>query len=223
MTRKRYNRDTPYKIEEIQTIISNHVMENHPIPLIGFWGVGPKDQPNGVDKATCEFLKQYDNDIKTIYPPGLSLQFIFSTLHGVQNGIARDIIDSYCRGMETIFQHYGFGWVYLDPLWQTYHISFEKINDAIHAKPTNWWESIENHDLIEANARAHNQRRPPQEAGQFYFVMRKMEKRMFQEEYGKHIFHTFSDRRLLNVLPDMPMLFLYARKGLVNTPWFVTE
>lgn len=223
LTKKRYNRDEPYLKDKLKERFSYFISHNKPIKLVGFWGVGPKNKPNWADLASCEFLAKLNDETKEVYQPGIEFTFIFATLHGIHNGIIKESIDYYIKAMEKIFKKFGFKFVYLDPLWEKYGISFEKIDAIFGQKSKNWWSKIENYKTIENNAQNRNQRLSPKIAAQKYYIMRDLEKEMLEKEFSDSIFHAFSDSKLKNVLPDLPTLYFYSRIGWSDTPWFVTE
>lgn len=223
LTGGKYNRDKPYLTRKLMSECHYFISRNEPIKLIGFWGVGPKDKPNWADLATCEFLASLNGEIKHVYPPGIEFTFIFATLHGIHNGISMGCIARYTAGMGKVFAEFGFKSIYLDNLWKKYGISFGRIDAILKQKGSDWWKKVKNHNLIEYNARKRNQRLDPRPAAQRYYVMRNLEKEMLEKEFSDFIFHTFSDSRLRNVLPNLPTLYFRARKGWSDTPWFVTK
>lgn len=223
LTKKRYNRDEPYLKDKLKDRFHYFISHNKPIKLVGFWGVGSKSKPNWADLASCEFLTKLNNEVKKVYPYGIEFTFIFATLHGIHNGIIKESIDSYTKKMEKILKKYGFKFVYLDSLWKKYGISFEKIDAIFGQKEKNWWNKIENHKTIEINAQNRNQRLSPKIAAQKYYIMRDLEKEMFEKEFSDSIFHAFSDSKLRNILPNLPTLYFFSRKGWSDTPWFVTK
>jgi len=125
--------------------------------------------------------------------------------------------------MEKIFKKFDFKFIYLDPLWKKYGINFEKIDAIFGQQEKNWWSKIENHKMIENNAKNRNTRLSQKIAAQKYYIMRSVEKEMLEKEFSDSIFHAFSDSKLREVLPNLPTLYFYARKGWSDTPWFVTE
>ena len=224
LTKKRYNRDEPYLEDEIKERISFFIAKKKPIKLIGFWGVGPKSKSNWADVTCCEFLQKHNEEIEQIYPKGIEFTFIFSTPHGIHNGIEKDRINSYTKDIEKLFKKVGFKYIYLDKLWQKYNICFEKIDDILKQKPKGWWSKIENAKLLEENAKNRNEKLIPKIAAQKYYIMRNLEKEMLEKEFKDSIFSTFSGPRLRKVLPDMPTLYFYSwKKRKSNAPWFIIE
>lgn len=172
---------------------------------------------------SCEFLQGLNKEIKQVYPLGIEFVFIFATLHGIHNGIPRENIDIYTKEMEKIFNKFDFKFIYLDLLWEKYRINFKEINIIFKQKDKNWWNKIENLEIMENNAKNRNQILSPKIAAQKYYIMRNLEKEMLEKEFSNSIFHTFSDSKLRNVLPNLPTLYFYARKGFSNVPWFIIE
>jgi len=224
LTKKRYNRDEPYLKNTIQERFHYFISHKKPIKLIGLWGAGPKSKPNWADLASCEFLSELNDEVQQVYSPGIEFTFIFATLHGVHNGVGKETIESYTKAMEKIFERFGFKFVYLDSLWEKYGISFEKIDTIFGQKSKNWWNGIENAQSIENDAKNRNYRLSPEIAAQKYYIMRNLEKEMLEKEFGDSIFHTFSDSKSRNVMPNLPTQYFYSiKRGRSDCPWFVTE
>jgi len=221
LTRKKYSRDEPFLVEKLKERLNYFISHDRPIKLVGFWGVGFKNHPNWVDLATCEHLEKLSSEIKKVYSPGLEFIFIFATLHGIHNGITLENIIFYTAEMEKNFKEFGFRFLYLDELWEKYGISFKKIDEVFKQKEKDWWSKVENHEMIENNARKRNQRLELKMAAQKYFIMRDLEKEMWQKEFLDFIFHAFCDSKLKNVLPNLPTLYFYSRPGWSDVPWFV--
>lgn len=222
LTKKKYCRDLPHAPTEIRKRIQNSLLKNEPIKLIGFWGVGPKNKANWADLETLDFLAQSNEEVKEVYPPGIEFTFIFATFHASHNGINKETILAYTDDMKSLFKKYGFECLYLDDLWPKYGISSEKIEELFEAKESDWWNKIENAQLMEKNAKNRNIRLTPKLAAQKYYIMRDLEKELLEKEFPSSIFNVFSDSRLKNVLPNMPILYFYSRKGRSDAPWFVT-
>jgi|TARA_B100001971_G_C18082334_1_gene478992 hypothetical protein len=122
-----------------------------------------------------------------------------------------------------LFKKFNFKYIYLETLWRKYSINFEKINKIYKNKKTGWWNKIENHLTIEKNAENRNLKLSSKEGAQKYYIMRDLEKNMLENEFPRSIFHAFADPKLKCVLPNMPTLYFYSRRGWSDTPWFVTN
>lgn len=223
LKRRRYNREKPYQIDEFKQRIDKFVLKKAPIHLVGFWGVGPKTHVNWADQETCDFLQDLNHQLVKVYPPGIDFEFIFSEPHGVHNGLAPETMTSYVLDVKKLFKNYGFRHQNLKPLWDKYEITFDKIDQLLSKKSEGWWQKIQNHEGIENNAKSHNQRLPAIEAAQKYVIMRDLEKEIWEKEYPSSIFHAFADSKLRAVLPNLPTLYFFSRKGWSNIPWFTQD
>ncbi len=221
--KKEYARDQPNLKKKVINRIQGFIRNKKPIELVGFWGVGPKDKYNWADIASCEFLEKLNIEVKKIYNLGIEFLFIFATQHGIHNGIEKKTINSYTKNMEKLFKKFKFRYINLESLWKKYDISFEKIDKIFKNKSVGWWKNIDNHLAIEKNAENRNLIFSPRESAQKYYIMRDLEKNMLEKEFHKSIFHAFVDSRLKCVLPNMPILYFYSRKGWSDAPWFVTK
>ena len=222
LEKRRYNRGAPFLQDRIIRIIENAVIAEVPIPLVGFWGVGSKYKPNFADIESCEFLNSLNDEIKQIYSQGIEFIFIFATLHGLHNGYDKQSIDSYISDMRLIFSQYDFKCILLENLWDKYDISFERIDSLFEQKPKDWWINIPEREIIEKNALRRNKKYPANIAAQKYYIMRSLEKEIFEKEFGEYIFHAFSDPKLKGVLPNLPTLYLWSTgRNHSDAPWFV--
>jgi len=210
-------------MDELLRRIGFFALSNKPIKLVGFWGIGFKEKTNWADLASCKFLAEINKEVKKVYSPGIEFTFIFANNHAVHNGVKKEIINSYIKEMKRLFKNFGFKYVYLDKLWKKYKISFNKIDESFKSKPGGWWNKVENANLIEKNVSDRNLRLNSKTATQKYYIMRTLEKELLKREFSSSILFVFSDLRLKNVLPNMPTLYFYSRKGWSDSPWFVTK
>ncbi|MDD2487099.1 MAG: hypothetical protein PHS92_01920 [Candidatus Gracilibacteria bacterium] len=223
LTKKRYNRNEPHLPEKIYECIANNATTDKPIKLIGFWGVGDKKDCNWADMESCEQLEKLNQDIKKIFPPGLEFTFIFSTPHGIYNGIDEENIIGYTKNMEKLFEQFGFKYIYLDNLWEKYNISFDKIETYFKENRFDWGEE-KLHSTLDQLASQINKRLSAQEASKKYMIMRTLEKNMLETEFESYIFHTYNSPLFESFLPDMPRLHIYSyKKGRSNSPWFILD
>lgn len=224
LLKKKYSRGCPLFEKEIVKIIKDSIYNNEPIKLVGFWGAGSKNKADSVDKKSCEFLNSLNDEIKSVYSPGLKLTFIFATMHAIHNGYDDKNIDSYINEIRKIFEKFKFEYVFLDEYWKKYKITFEKIDSLLKTKVAGWWNNIPGRELIEKNASNRNKRYPAIIAAQKYYIMRQLEKDMLEKEFNGFIFHAFASPELAGVLPNMPTLYLWGTKKYHSeAPWFSLE
>lgn len=222
LTKKKYNRGTPNLDRELLAIITTAVNANKAIPLVGLWGIGEKNFANWADEESCAYLCKLQQEVKEVYPPSLEFIFVFATQHALHNGYPAESIKSYTESIIKIFDTCNFKYMFLNTLWEKYGISFEKIDKELASKPSDWWDTISERTTIEKNASLRNNKYPPVVAAQKYFVMRDLEKEIFEKEFPTHIFHAFSDPDLKQVLPNMPTLYFWGiKKWRSDVPWFV--
>src|SRR3989338_11614349 len=107
-SKKKYLRDPPYQLWKLQERVLSSIQKNRPIPLIGFWGIGQKQQANSADQRTCEQFSQLRQDVQTVYPPGLKFTFIIALPHAIHNGISQETIKQYTKEMIMLFKKYDF-------------------------------------------------------------------------------------------------------------------
>ena len=222
LTKKRFCRDAPSRRPQLQGIIALAIRKGHPIPLVGFWGIGGKTRTSESDEACCEFLCSLRSQVQAVYPPGIRFMFIFATQHAVFNGYREDSIASYMGSVKSLFGKYVFEWVSLDGLWQKYGITLKLVDSIVASRPKAWWSRVRNHELLEKSASKRSKKKDSKEAAMRYYIFRRLESPMLQTEFKGWVFHTFSEAQLKNVLPSMPTLYLYATgKGRSESPWFI--
>ena len=220
ITNGRYRRDKPYKINEI---IKLSIIENKPIKMFGFWGIGTKCRPDKIDYEAINHLKDLMKQVKKVFKPGIEFTFIIADEHAEMNGVSKGVAENYAREITNILLHNGLTVIKLSSLWKKYGLSIEKIQKELNKKNKDWWKRINNKELLLENASKFNHNKKPKESVKFYYVMRELEKSMLEEEFADSIFQTYSDSRMANLLPDIPTFYMYARKGWCNVPWFTKE
>ncbi|MFH1848640.1 MAG: asparagine synthase-related protein [archaeon] len=219
--KKRYRRDRPTNTDKMLDRIKIAVDSNEPIRIIGFWGYGTKKRANPADIEACDHIKSLAHEIEEVYPPGLEVSYVFATKHAEFNGVQRSVIGSYTRDIRSLYRRYGFRHAELGDLWKRHGISFEKIEKTLSDMPVGWWGSVPAHKRIEKNARKHNKLLTPKDAAMRYYIMRELEREIFEKGFNRYLFHTYNDSTFNPILPRMPIIHLYARKGWANSPWFV--
>ena len=220
INKKRFRRDIPYKIDEV---VELSIIENKPIKIVGFWGIGTKGNPDKIDLEVIKHLQNLMKQVKDIFEPGIEFTFIIADNHGEMNGVPKELAEKYVNSISKILLKNGFKVIWLSSLWKKYGISREKISLELNKKTSDWWEKIENKKLLLENASKFNHNKNSQDAVKFYLVMRELEKSMLEKEFEDYIFQTYSDSKMQMVLPDMPTIYMYARKGWSNAPWFCEE
>ena len=221
LTQKKYRKDRPYKKDKILETISKFTLDSTPIKVVGYWGIGHKKSPNWAEDATCNFLLELRDKITNVYPPGINFTFILPIPYGYLNRIPENKILSYAYSMRQLFKSIQFECIELLPLWNKYNISLNEIEDILEQKSENWWMDIKNNKKMEYNAKKINYLETPEIAAQKIFILRQCEKRMLENEFSCSIFMCFYDSGKRNILPDIPTLYFYTRKGWSNAPWFV--
>lgn len=218
--RKRYRRDKPHKIKEI---IEQSIIENKPIKIVGFWGIGTKEKPDRIDYEAIDHLLNLGQNIKKIFNQGIEFTFIIADKHGEMNGVPINSADNYSKEISKILLKKGFKIIRLSSLWKKYGISKNKIQEKLNSKQKGWFNRIENKDLLLKNASKYNVRKDSERSAKIYYIMRCLEKAMLEKEFSGSIFQTYSDSKINNILPNMPTVYTYARKGWSNSPWFTKE
>jgi len=220
INKKRFRRDIPYKIDEVFKL---SIIENKPIKMVGFWGIGTKGDPDKIDLEAIKHLQNLMKQVKDIFEPGLEFTFIIADKHGEMNGVPKELAEKYADSISKILLKNRFKVIWLSSLWEKYNISREKIKEELSKKSSEWWKRIENKELLLENASKFNHNKKPQDAVKFYLVMRELEKSMLEKEFNDYIFQTYSDSKMQMVLPNMSKIYMYARKGWSNAPWFCKE
>lgn len=219
---KNFSRDKPFELSELYKRINAAIQNNLPLKLVGFWGVSNKTITSTADQATISHLLSLQQEIKKVYSPGVDLLFIIAHEHGKINGFNESAIYSYGAAIKNRLEHVGFRTRRLQDLWNKHGLNFETINQHIYTNGEKIWGEIINKEIILKNAGNINQENPLRFAVR-YVVMRILEKKMLEHEFKDGIFHTFSDSKMRELLPNMPTLYLFARKGWSDAPWFIKD
>lgn len=221
MTSRRYSRDGPENQNKIRKLIEDAILKGKPIKLVGFWGVGEKLSANSSERETLEFFNSLNNGIKEIYEKGLEFTFVLADSHGFFNGIDENVIKNYCKSVIKLFEKFNYRYIFLSDLWKKWDLNMKKIDLELRSQPKDWWENINNSKLLEERSKNHYLNDDYKLGAKKYFIMRKLENRHIIREFSNSIFHTFSDSKFKNLLPKMPIVYLYSRKGWSDCPWFM--
>lgn len=222
-SRGKYSRDKPSHITKMRKLISDSLSRQVPIPLVGFWGVGSKRTPDVMDRETLNHLQELNQEVKKVYPPGLDMLFILADKHGDMNGVSAHAQNTYLKKIDSLLKKSRFKTVLVSTLWNEFSITDRLILEKLRLKQNGWWKKVPHHIFMEHNAARYNSRNNPQTAAKIYYIMRCLERPILQKIFHGYIFHTFSSRHMAEILPKIPTLHLYSRKGWSDVPWFHTK
>ena len=221
LTSRKYNQKKTPDPELIRYRLNYFYLNKLPIKFIGYWGCSDKSNISESDIETCNFLNSYLSRIKDEYEPGIQIKFLFTSEHGIINGYPGQNILSYKKDIECLFSSFGFELIDIHSLWDQCGFNQVSFFNTISSLPSKWWSNISNNVNLEKSAI----KRPAyNEMGiklaELYYVIRDREARVIENLYSDHIFFSFTSALPFELLPRLPVLFLYTRKGWSNLPWY---
>jgi len=221
LTSRKYNQKKSPDSELIRNRLNYFYLNKLPIKFIGYWGCSDKSKITESDILTCNFLNNYFSRIKHEYEPGIQIKFLFTSEHGVMNGYSVKNISSYKNEIECLFSSFGFELIDIQSIWDHYGLNQTSFFNTISSLPSDWWLNISNNANLEKSA----SKRPGYiklgvKLAELYYIMREKEARVIESMYSDHIFFSFTSSLPFELLPRLPVLFLYTRKGWSNLPWY---
>ena len=216
-----HKRAQPFKIEELEKIITENVICGLPIPLFGYWGIGNKAKFDDSEINTVHYLKSMIENVRKIYAPGVKVNFILSDVHAKNNCIPDEIIQSYIKKMKELFSKNDFNSVLLSDLYRKHNLSIESVFQNENVDNKLWWEFFSlRKDLLK---QAHNVSlcKDKNLSAKRYALIRMEESKILEKEFKNQIFMTYSQPHYRMLYPNLPTIYLYSdRKGSCAVPWF---
>ncbi len=208
---RKYNRHKVNDINLLSKHISSFVKKNEPIKIVGYWGITNKKNIDKKDKETIKFLNEIINRVKKIYDNGINFTFIISDSHALMNGYNHEEFKDYINNLITIINHQdNINFLILSELRKKYNLnSFDDIN----FNPDKDLHNL----LLKGAERLFNGN--PKVGSEIYYKTRIQEIDLIEKTFPNYLFFTYNHPKCKEFLPDMPLLFLYSRKGTSIPPW----
>lgn len=226
--------------------IREHIQKGNPIPIVGLWGIGEKQELDGNDDRFLDSLEELQKDIEEVYQPGAQITVILADMHGVFNGevlyrqgkerIRAGVVARYRRLFQNAHAPYlakvaqalenkGIQTRWLSDLYKDHRLEIPNIHHPIdvHSEAHRILMEREQgrHESYIQSARHNRRGVEPIRAAYHYLRGRLQEKQMLVDAFPGHIFFVNGGRNLaLRIVPEEEMPILYLREGPV---WFQYE
>ena len=204
MKSRKFNRHISYKIEEIK--------END-VKFVMFWGTLGKVVVDELDMQSVEFLDGFKKKIELAVGKEIELKVILADSHAKMNKIEQVNSYTYLQNIKDILENRNFKTVYLSSLWKNWNLNLHKIENNILKTENKKLTKI----LEKASSRYYQG--TLKEGYKMYYTMRKIEKKHLEKEFKDYIFLTYNNPVFREILPDLPTLYIYSRKGFSEPPW----
>ena len=213
-----YKREQPSDIVLIKRVVASAIERNEPVPLLLYWGKGPRSTIAEPDVKCLDFLVSMRRRIEAVYPKGAQFHLLLTDTHARLNNHADEEIAQYFGDITAAARARGFACRRLSEVIAaaTYHVQFTRIE-----VPET--ELIEN--LTRSAAKWYFGTKSTIEAATAYYAMNMREKRAVETIFPTAIFVTFSNSALRSLFPaHLPIFYMYTlRKGFGVKPWFIAD
>lgn len=222
-----YNKDNLWE-RRLQTSILN----GQPIQMIGFWGVGGKQQPDKHDESLLSEYEAIRGAIKEKYSQ-IDMMLILANSHGRFNGYQD--FDGYLEAIAARANQRGITSVYLDNLYAKWNIPLPDSGLPINKQSQEWIDfndGLQREEAIQTNhqrggrrftqflesASKHSQAGiAPEEAAFHYWMMRRQERKPLAQSFPNAILLVNGSEDLGRETLPLDMPHMYMRVGPV---WF---
>lgn len=199
-------------LKDIENIISACGAE--PIKMVGYWGVGEKQEPTEIDRKALdklsEIMKMTDNRIK--------VHLILADKHGEFNGYENDI---YLDKISVIAEEKNISTAYLSAIYREVGLDaadLTNVSDDIWNKFPECYRCI-----IEKRAGIHQKKCEASEDAKRYLHMTQVEKQKIGAVYPNCIWFTYGDIKNLKDLFPRPVISIWpVKRGKSVLPWFTS-
>lgn len=189
--------------------------ENKDLCFVMFWGALGKVIADKEDLETILFLKKFKEELETNLER-TQFKIILADEHARMNGFEDLKTYTYLQNIKDMLESNGFETVYLSFLWKKWNLIIEKITNSIgESRITN----SKLFDSLVKSSKKHYKLGNPREGALKYYSMRRIEKTFLESEFKDHIFLTYNPPSFREILPEMPTLYIYAKKGFSRPPW----
>jgi L-tyrosine isonitrile synthase len=212
-----FKREQPDNPVSILAAVADAVRAERPVPLVLYWGKGPRWWLDEPDTACLDYLGMLARRIHGVYQPGAAIKLIFTDTHANLNGHAPHAIEEYFGEVEVAARSRGFDACWLGEL--VFNAERAGVVDRIDEEATE--ETLRK--LGACATKWFRGEGTPETGAERYFRMNMIEKRAVQHAFPDAIFVTFNGSEYRCLFPDrMPIFYMYSlRRGMSVKPWFL--
>ena len=80
-----YKREQPSDIALLSSVVARAVQQRLPVPLVLYWGKGPRSQMAEPDEICLDFLASMERRIESVYPNGAQFFLLLTDTHAQLN------------------------------------------------------------------------------------------------------------------------------------------
>ena len=211
-----FKREQPSSVAQIEARIADAMRAGLPVPLVLYWGKGPRNQIAAPDIACLDFLASLGRRVEAVHKPGAQIGLIFTDTHAELNGHPREAIESYFSDVGAVALRRGFRCFRLGDIVRaaepaavpTDNLDEEHIERLSHSADK-WFRGA-------GTAR---------EGARRYLAANIIERRAVETAFPEAIFATFNGSDFDFLFPTkLPRFYMYSlRKGCSVKPWFMDE
>jgi hypothetical protein len=208
-----YNRDNLWERR-----LQANILNNQPIPMVGFWGIGGKQKPDRHDEDLLEEYEAIREAVRRQYPQGADMMLLLANVHGKFNGY-KDF-NGYLEVVAADANQRGIASISLNDLYSEWGILLPDPNIPIDKKSRDWEEFKKSRrfgQLVESAAKHNQVGLNPEEAAFYYWIMRRQEREPLAQSFSNAILLVNGSEDLGREVLPLNMPHMYMKVGPV---WF---
>lgn len=213
-----YKREQPSDIALLSSVVARAVQQRLPVPLVLYWGKGPRSQMAEPDEICLDFLASMERRIESVYPNGAQFFLLLTDTHAHLNQHTTKDINKYFSDIAQAAHQRGF--------------KSRKLSDVVRSASPNLCASateVASSELIES-LRCSAEKwyfgtSSAAEAAASYFATNMRERVAVETIYPDSIFVTFNGSTMRPLFPaTLPIFYMYSlKKGFGVKPWFLND
>ncbi|MBI5123728.1 hypothetical protein HZA75_07755 [Candidatus Roizmanbacteria bacterium] len=198
--------------------LQESILYGQPIQMIGFWGIGGKQEPDRNDESLLVEYEAIREAIGEQYPQAADIMLILANSHGRFNG--HQNFDGYLNAIAIDASKRGIGSVSLDDLYREWRISLPDLSIPIDKKSDEWREFEKSRrfgQLVESASKHSQIGIAPEDAAFHYWMMRRQEREPLAQSFSNTILLVNGSEDLGRETLPLNMPHMYMKVGPV---WF---
>ncbi|MCL5411058.1 MAG: asparagine synthase-related protein [Patescibacteria group bacterium] len=210
-----FKREQPNDEEGIERVVEEAVGKNTPIPFVLYWGKGEKNTAGKQEIDALNMLENINDRIKQAYKPGAEFTLVFTDTHAVLNGYSEGGIQQYYSSVKILATERKINCLCMSEIAP---LDYDKL--LIQSRELEINDRVL--EILKESSSKHYKRSSDHALGaKLYYNQNQIEKSAAAKNFPKHIFMTYSSSALNDILPELPIFYMYSmEKGTSIKPWF---
>ncbi len=224
LDKARYRKAKTPDVNAIVDILQSALLSREHFYLLGFWGVGYRQDANENDGAVLDNLRKLLDEInKAAGKPVARIRLILADIHGRCNLVPEATARNYFNAIINECRKRDFECVYLSDIWSGHGLVLDDVFRELDTQEFQQaWACFPLKDRFMKQAKGLGMHQDVEAGARKYFAVMSAERDVVARYGVGNVFFTHNDPAYRIISPPLPTIYIHSIKsGTSEKPWFM--